>query len=215
MADLLFVVDLWVGGMNRPMPPAEIPGFTPAPEIFDFVQATFFNSESPVYNPDHDHLHHLEMPDLSFLWATQGFKKQGRFVLGECEKVMFQAGGWRRSRQEHQMFDWFGDVPKFLITLDAEFCRECSDDAFCALIEHELYHIGHMKDELGEPAYSMATGLPKIGIQGHDVEEFVGVVKRYGMSEDVKRLVEAANNGRTHSGFDVANACGTCLLRLA
>lgn len=196
------------------MPPAELDGFVAAPEIFEFIQDTFFNESSPVYNPDHNHLHHLEMPDLSFLWASAGFKKQGRFVLGECEKVMFQTGGWRRARQENQMFDWFGDVPNFLITLDASFCRECSDEQFCALLEHELYHIAQEHNEFG-PVFNMQTGLPKLIIKGHDVEEFFGVVRRYGMSDDVKKLVEVANQTPELSGFDVASACGTCLLRLA
>ena len=65
------------------------------------------------------------------------------------------------------------------------------------------------------PAFSRDTGLPKLMIKGHDVEEFVGVVRRYGMSEDVRKLVEVANRAPELSGFDVANACGTCLLKLA
>jgi hypothetical protein len=32
-------------------------------------------------------------------------------VLGQCEKVMFNVGGWRKARQEQQMRDWFGFVP--------------------------------------------------------------------------------------------------------
>ena len=52
-------------------------------------------------------------------------------------------------------------------------------------------------------------------MQGHDVEEFVGVVRRYGMSEDVRKLVNAANKNPEISKLDVAHACGTCLLKLA
>lgn len=200
--------------MKRPMPPKDFYGFTPAPEIFEFIHATFFNEDSVAHNPDHEHLHHLEMPELSFLWAGAGFKQKGRFVLGECEKVMFQAGGWRRERQERQMEDWFGEVPKFLITLDASFCRECSDEQFFALLEHELYHIAQDQNEFG-PVFNMQTGLPKLIIKGHDVEEFFGVVRRYGMSDDVRRMVEIANQSPELSGFDVANTCGTCLLKLA
>jgi hypothetical protein len=99
-------------------------------------------------------------------------------VLGQCEKVMFNVGGWRKARQEQQMRDWFGFVPIYLITIDASFCEQTSDREFCALIEHELYHIGVERDADGEIIYSDNTGLPKHFLAGHDVEEFIGVVKR-------------------------------------
>ncbi len=31
---------------------------------------------------------------------------------------MINVGGWRKDRQELQLIDWFGDVPKYIITLD-------------------------------------------------------------------------------------------------
>lgn len=197
--------------IKRPKPPNELIGFLPAPEIFDWVKKVFFDENSKLYNPDHEHLHDLEMPELSFLWADSGFAKGGRFVLGQCEKVFFNAGGWKKARQEQQMIDWFGDIPNFLITLDANYCSQCSDIEFCALVEHELYHIAHAKDAFGLPAYNKDTGKPKLTMQGHDVEEFVGVVRRYGMSEDVRKLVNAANKNPEISKLDVAHACGTCL----
>ena len=101
-------------------------------------------------------------------------------VLGQCEKVMFNQGGWRKARQEQQMRDWFGFVPIYLITIDASFCEQATDRDFCSLIEHELYHIGVERDEDGEILYSDHTGLPKHYLAGHDVEEFIGVVKRWG-----------------------------------
>src|SRR5690606_6326227 len=119
-------------------------------------------------NPDHAH---LAGADLCFLWAASGFAKAGRYVLGQAEQVMFRAGGWQKARQEQQMVEWFGRVPEFLITLAADYCATCSDEEFCALVEHELYHIGHLKDEYGAPAF-YRDGRPKLGIQGHDVEEF-------------------------------------------
>ncbi|WP_416371981.1 putative metallopeptidase, partial [Acinetobacter baumannii] len=42
--------------------------------------------------------------------------------------------------------------------------------------------------------YSDSSGLPKHYLAGHDVEEFIGVVKRYGPSKNVKRLIEVAKN---------------------
>ena len=82
-------------------------------------------------------------------------------VLYQCEKVMFQQGGWKKARQEQQMRDWFGFVPVYLITIDASFCEKANDSEFCALLEHELYHIGVERDSDGEIIYSDHTGLPK------------------------------------------------------
>ncbi|MEG2433448.1 MAG: putative metallopeptidase, partial [Acinetobacter sp.] len=53
-----------------------------------------------------------------------------------------------------------------------------SDHDFCALIEHELYHIGVERDQDDEIIYSDNTGLPKHYLAGHDVEEFYGVVRQ-------------------------------------
>ncbi|WP_412549259.1 putative metallopeptidase [Sinorhizobium medicae] len=57
-------------------------------------------------------------------------------------------GKWARARAEIRVKQWFGFVPDFIITLDAEYCRAC--------------------------------GSPVFTIRGHNVEEFIGVVRRYG-----------------------------------
>ncbi len=38
---------------------------------------------------------------------------------------------------EQQMNQWFGRIPKFISTLAADYCSQCSDIEFCALVEHE------------------------------------------------------------------------------
>ena len=63
---------VWVCDMSkikRPKPPNELIGFLPAFEIFDWVKKVFFDENSKLYNPDHEHLHDLETPELSFLGA--------------------------------------------------------------------------------------------------------------------------------------------------
>jgi hypothetical protein len=198
------------------MPPAAIfepmaREFVPAPEVLEWVKTSILPEDAPIHNPDHTH---LEFADLAFLWAAGGFVKQGRTVLGQCEEVTFRCGPWQKGRQEQQMIEWFGNVPSYLITLDASFCRDCSDADFCALVEHELYHVGHMKDDFGQPAFTK-DGIPKLGIRGHDVEEFTGVVRRYGPSPDVRKMVEAANKVPEVAKLNIARACGTCLLKAA
>lgn len=104
----------------------------------------------PLFNPDQSHLIDA---DVCFLWASTSFAKQGRTVLGQCEEVAFRVSGWQKARQEQQLVEWFGRVPAFLITLAANYCATCSDVEFCALVEHELYHIGHALDPYGAPAF--------------------------------------------------------------
>ncbi|MGE1953767.1 hypothetical protein IPC75_07705 [Pseudomonas aeruginosa] len=205
----------------RPIPPATIGQFAegedwtdthlPAPEVLEWAMETFVSEDGELHNEDHAHLR--DSP-IAFLWASSGFEKQGRLVLGQCEEVTFRCGAWQKGRQEQQMLRWFGYVPNYLITLAADYAAGCSDAEFCALVEHELYHIAQALDKYGEPKFT-EEGLPKLRLRGHDVEEFVGVVRRYGASEGVKALVEAANNPPEVAKINIARACGTCLLKLA
>lgn len=173
----------------------------------EWAREHIFSPEGAIHNPDHLHL--LD-GDIAFMWAPCGFTKQMRKVLGQCEQVMIREGGWKGARQEQQFFDWFGYTPEYLITLDASFCATCSDADFCALVEHELYHIAHALDEFGAPKFSR-SGKPKLKLRGHDVEEFVGVVRRYGSTEDVQRLIEAAKHVPEVGKLSIAHACGTCI----
>jgi len=83
------------------------------------------------------------------------------------------------------------------------------------LVEHELYHIGHKWNAKAEMFEYNSMGEPRLFLRGHDVEEFHGVVQRYGASPDVQKMVELANDGPTISRANIAHACGTCLLKLA
>lgn len=204
--------------MDRPFPPVallDLSNFgirlTPASEVRDWLQAEILADTGSIHNKDHAHL--LDA-DIRFMWASSSFEKQGRTVLGQAEEVAFRAGGWQKARMEQQMRDWFGKVPAFIITLAADYCAQCSDTDFCALIEHELYHIAQDTNQYGEPAFTKEGG-PKLKLRGHDVEEFVGVVRRYGASPDVQALVEAANSPAEVGKLNIARACGTCLLKLA
>jgi len=185
--------------------------FAPAPEVLAWVRSEVLTAGGQLYNEDHAH---LEYADVQFLWAPHGFVKAGRTVLGQCEEITFRCGPWQKGRQQQQMADWFGSVPDFLITLDAAYCLQCSDAEFCALVEHELYHIGQERDEFGGPRFNK-FGMPVLCMRGHDVEEFLGVVRRYGPSEDVQRLIDAAKTPPEVAKLNIARACGTCLLKAA
>lgn len=208
----------------RPFPPTEfiaqaeeeeVIRLIPAVDLKEWVIANWLTVGGHLHNPDHDHIAELLHDDetfLAFAWASSAAVAKKRMVLGQCEKVMFNQGGWKKARQEQQMRDWYGFVPQYLITVDASFCEQATDHDFCALIEHELYHIGVERDEDGEAIYSEMTGLPKHYLADHDVEEFYGVVRRWGASENVKRLVEIAKNPPFVSDFNVSACCGTCVI---
>ncbi|NPE52396.1 hypothetical protein E0I03_15320 [Dickeya dadantii] len=184
---------------------------TPASDIHDWINDNIISESGYLHNPDHEH---LAEADIAFMWASSAFEKNGRVVLGQCEEVMMRAGGWQKARMEQQMYEWFGRVPQFIITLAADYCAECSDLDFCALVEHELYHIAQATDQFGAPKFNK-EGQPVLKLRGHDVEEFVGVVRRYGASREVQELVDAANKPAEIAHLDVARACGTCMLKLA
>lgn len=198
----------------RPMPPDGLWRFQPAPEVKGWIFEQVLAEDGALHNPDHKHL--LDA-DLEVLWAPEGFTRQGRTVVGQAEEVAFRAGGWQKARQEQQMREWFGRLPDFLITLDASYALRCSDVEWCALVEHELYHLAHLKDAFGAPAFTK-DGRPKVGIKGHDVEEFVGVVRRYGVGapeSTLAQLVAAARKGAEVSDRAIAGGCGTCLRLVA
>ncbi|MDO7194629.1 putative metallopeptidase [Acinetobacter nosocomialis] len=208
----------------RPFPPQDLIDkaeedeairLAPAPDLMNWVITNFLTIGGPLHNPDHDHIAELIHDNeefLAFAWASSACMAKKRMVLGQCEKVMFNQGGWKKARQEQQMRDWFGYVPVYLITIDASYCDQATDRDFCALIEHELYHIGVERDEDGDAIISEMTGLPKHYLAGHDVEEFVGVVKRWGADESVKRLIEVAKQAPFVSDVNISKCCGTCLI---
>jgi hypothetical protein len=179
--------------------------------VWEWLSAEILAETGSIHNEDHAHL--LDA-DIRVMWASSSFQKQGRTVLGQAEQVAFRAGGWQKARMEQQMMDWFGDVPTYIITLAADYCAQCSDADFCALVEHELYHIAQAKDQYGAPKFTQ-EGLPKLEMRGHDVEEFVGVVRRYGASPEVRELVDAANKPAEVGKLNISRACGTCLLKSA
>jgi hypothetical protein len=207
--------------MNRPQPPASILApskissieisLEPATDVWDWLHAEILADTGSIHNEEHDHLIDA---DIRVMWASAAFTKKGRTVVGQAEQVAFRAGGWQKARMEQQMREWFGDVPDFIITLAADYCAQCSDAEFCALVEHELYHIAQATDRYGQPAFTQ-EGLPKLEMRGHDVEEFVGVVRRYGASPQVQELVDAANNPAEVGKMNISRACGTCLLKSA
>lgn len=200
----------------RPCPPADLVNevigrFVPDENLGDWIRSTFIDPTGPLHNPDHAHLIHAE---IGVLWTNINNARNMRAVIGQAELMPPMAmGKWQRARAEQQVEEWFGRMPDFLITLHACAAEIMDDATFCALVEHELYHCAQKMDPFGAPAFG-SDGRPRFAIRGHDVEEFVGVVARYGATADVARLVRVANAGPTVAMANVSRSCGTCI-RLA
>lgn len=208
--------------MSRPFPPevmfthlyGELGRFVPAPEVIGWAQTTFIDDDASLPNEDHAHLRQAK---LAALWTTIPNGRQGRTIIGQAEPGEPMAmGKWRRARAEQQIVEWFGEVPDFILTFDASYAGQCTDEEFMALVEHELYHCGQERDEFGAPKFRKNTGLPAFTMRGHDVEEFVGVVRRYGAdASGVRDLVEAASHEPLIARASIAQACGTCMAKAA
>lgn len=86
--------------MDRPFPPvslielSELSDFgirlTPAPEVWEWLQAEILADTGRIHNEDHTHL--LDA-DIRVMWASSSFEKQGRTGQGQAELVALRAGG--------------------------------------------------------------------------------------------------------------------------
>ncbi|WP_341896480.1 putative metallopeptidase [Sphingobium sp. YR657] len=207
--------------LMRPMPPVDLvePGilempdrFRPAPDVTEWIENAFLYDDAPLFNPDHRHLMDAQ---IGVLWTNCDNNRNMRVVLGQAELMPPMAmGKWQRARAIQQIEEWFEGMPDFLITLSAPAAAGMDDASFCALVEHELYHCAQNQDLFGMPKFKN-DGSPSFGIRGHDVEEFVGVVARYGAGPaGVAAMVEAAQHAPLVAPASIAGVCGTCL-RLA
>jgi hypothetical protein len=203
--------------LRRPAPPAamldpenrDAPTFGPAPELETWLRSTFIDEGAPLQNDDH---FHLRMAQIGVLWTSIENSRQGRHVVGQAERGESAViGKWARARAELQISQWFGEIPDFILTFDAAYAAACSDAQWCALCEHELSHCGVERDMYGAPKFRKSTGLPVFTLRGHDVEEFIGVVRRYGAAAaGVQAMIDAAAEGPTLAAADIDFACGNC-----
>lgn len=209
-----------------PLPPADLlqrsGAAAPALDLEAWVRAELVEEGRPLTNYDHELLREYE-PRVGFLWVTEAYNRKGQRVLGTAQVGEPSGHAWARLQRAQQLAEWFGEVPAFVITLDAvrydyEVRRGRPQNAL-ATVEHELYHCGQDAKADGSPRFDR-DGFPVWGIRPHDVEQFVGVVRRYGTdAARVHELVAAALHANAH-GPEVGPAqldglCGTCLRLVA
>ena len=211
----------------RPSPPSFLCGFDdlttdgtfmPAPELVDWIKAAFLDEEGPLHYPGHVHLNDAR---ICALWTNAENAKQGRKIVGQAEmpKRSRSGGKWQQSRSAQQLREWFGiDAPDFLLTFDALYCSSIDDNGFAALVDHELCHCAQETDAFGAPKFNQDTGRPMFTIRGHDVQEFVSVVERFGIEaagEAAVDMVIAAAKKPSIAPVRISQSCGTCAIRRA
>jgi hypothetical protein len=198
--------------LRRPMPPDDmafgVPAFAPIAELDDFVRSTFLDQASPLCIEEHEHLLQAR---IGYLWAGVEAVDKGREILGTAQLLTPPQKKWSSLRARFQLEEWFGSID-FLITLSAPYCLECSDAHFLALLDHELMHC-HYQVEFDSPKLGR-DGIPMWAVRAHDVEQFVGVVARWGArAAGVEQLVRAAQKKPRFTELDIDEVmlgCGTC-----
>lgn len=203
----------------KPLPPEWLlksvnEEFCPAPEIGEFAKDTFLNVSSKLFNPEHVHLRYAK---IGYLWTNTENVRQMRRVAAQVTipKPPTQSGAWEKARFRFQLRQWFGtDKLDFLITFSAVYMAVCADINYLATVDHEFYHCAQKLDMFGMPKFNNETGLPVFGLQGHDVEEHVGIVRRYGVQGGAGKtmeLVAAAKKKPLIGKADIAAVCGNCV----
>ncbi|WP_431860187.1 putative metallopeptidase [Azospirillum sp.] len=144
-----------------------------------------------------DEFKHLREGEAVFLFLMRAETKikQGRHILGEVGLPRFQGAYaplamWMLARM------CGGIVPDFIMILDAGWWAYATPIKREALIYHELCHCVQATDKEGEPRFNDA-GFPVWAIQGHDIEEFNAVARRYGAWEaGIQSFIEALRDGK-------------------
>jgi len=142
--------------------------------------------------PEHQHLRDNE---VAFGWLMRATPKEkgNKIELGSVHdvKTMFQGGFKDLGLQLLQGL--LGELPQFLVVINAPWWGQASDEEREALVFHELCHVQQAIDHFGSPKFDR-DGLPVFKCVGHDVEAFRSEVVRYGQwTPDLADFVAAAN----------------------
>lgn len=202
--------------MSRPFPSKEILNaigdtYAPAYEVAEWARDTFLKQNSPLYNPESDHLNSAH---VGFLWTNVPLIVNQQRKMGRAKIPQIQGSKWDKGIYESQLITWFGTVPNFLITLDALLCNEASDRQFCRITDHEYLHCGQ-RMKYGFPVFDKKTNKPKFAMRGHDREVFDSEIRRWGARAVLGEAVDiilAANNAPEIPDDDIVSLCGTCAL---
>lgn len=189
------------------------PGFDlePSLELAAWARLMFIEEGAVFCNPDHAH---LQKCDLVAIFTNVPFEDGLLPVAGMAEIINVNGKPWPRAARVDYLCKMFGNIPQACVWVYAPYWAECDDDSACALMEHELYHFAHKRNKQKELMYDEENNdRPVLTTRAHDVGEFIGVVRRYGVGAvhpNVQLLVEAAQSVPTigRARVEAACACG-------
>ena len=181
--------------------------YVPSAEWGDWIYNEIIDASGALFNKEHRDLKHAY---IGVLLTNEKNTRNSKRILGTAQEGEPSGKTWSKGPRRQQLTEWFGMVPDFLMTLDGywifEQAQAGEDVKILALIEHELFH-------MAQDGFSRTTGKPKWKTVPHDVEEFVGVVRRYGAgapADKTAQLVEAGQQEPEIAAADVDGICGTC-----
>ncbi len=180
--------------------------------MFNYVR-----EDGPLFTEEH---RHLDGANVACIWTNADNSRRGRRVVGQAQLGVPRGGGdkWSKARAQYQLSQWFGIIPDFVLTFDALYASSAGEREFAALVDHELHHCAQAEDEFGMPRFNQSTGEPVWTMKGHDVEEFVSVVRRFGIEAAGQQAVEmvlAAAKEPEIGSVKLSEACGTCMRLVA
>lgn len=122
---------------------------------------------------------HLAEARICYLFRTDEWIRKERQIYGKAYKV-----------PEQWMFLSGYDL---LVVINRDAWGYLSPEKRMALVDHELSHFERIDDSAGN--------VKSWGLLDHDVEEFVGVVRRHGLwSEGIQDLFKAGHQLRLFDG---------------
>lgn len=116
-----------------------------------------------------DH-HELVNAHIVYVFRTKASKSRGHETWGKARKPTGLQAWLANPEQTHDV--WSEPWPFFVIEIAWDVWQRLDDGQKVALVDHELCHCAVGYSEDGELQLSM---------RHHDVEEFVGVIKRNGL----------------------------------
>lgn len=196
-----------------PAPPPGLGHVRPAHELAEWVRANVLDEAGPIHNPDHAHLVGFDAA-VGWLWMPDTLRRSGSRILGTCATGKPSGDAWAQAVKREQLERWFGDVPDFVVSLCARHAAHELEQGrpanVLAVVEHELYHAAVERDQYGAERFDR-FGNPRWGVRPHDVESFVGCVRRYGTeATGTTALIQAAMNEPEIGRAQLEGICGTC-----
>lgn len=210
----------WEPPEEMPEPPEHLTSiirwpeaFAPAYDLQRWMVHHFVSGVGALTNDEHVH---LRAANIALEWTNIENAKAMRGIIATAELPGGNGSKWAKGRELYRLQQEWGDhweelpgaLPDFLITVDAVWWAMNDAASRCATLDHELYHCFY-KIKNGAPVLDN-RGMPLWAMRGHDIEEFVGVRRRWGAKAAGTTELEACPTLPEIAYARVVAACGTC-----